>query len=69
MTDERGVVERQGVLDLSHLTSPDELAAITRISRVGAVVLPESLAGAYAAIPVSKVGATVFVPCGRISSW
>lgn len=64
MTDERGVIERQGVLDLSHLTSPDELAAITRISRVGAVVLPEALAGAYAAISVSRVGATVFVPQG-----
>ncbi|MGW4947004.1 hypothetical protein ACWEOZ_36085 [Actinoplanes sp. NPDC004185] len=62
MTDERGVIEEQGVLDLSHLTSPDELAAITRISGVGAVVVPESLAGAYAAIPVSDVGATVFVP-------
>jgi hypothetical protein len=64
MTDERGVIEGQGVLDLSHLTSPEELAAITRISGVGAVVLPESLAGAYAAIPVSEVGATVFVPDG-----
>jgi hypothetical protein len=64
MTDERGAIERQGVLDLSHLTSPDELAAITRISEVGAVVLPESLAGAYAAIPISEVGATVFVPDG-----
>ena len=64
MTDERGVIERQGVLDLSHLTSPEELAAITEISSVGAVVVPEALAGAYAAIPVSKVGATVFVPDG-----
>jgi hypothetical protein len=64
VTDERGVIEGQGVLDLSHLTSPDELAAITRISGVGAVVLPESLAGAYAAIPVSEVGATIFVPDG-----
>ena len=64
MTDEHGVIEDRGVLDLSHLTSPDELAAITRISEVGAVVLPESLAGAYAAIPVSEVGATIFVPDG-----
>jgi hypothetical protein len=64
MTDERGVVEGLGVLDLSHLTSPDELSAITRISEVGAVVVPESLAGVYAAIPVSEVGATVFVPDG-----
>jgi hypothetical protein len=64
MTGERGVIEGQGLLDLSHLTSPDELAAITRISEVGAVVLPESLAGAYAAIPVSEVGGTIFVPDG-----
>jgi hypothetical protein len=64
MTDERGVIGGLGMLDLSHLTSPDELATITRISEVGAVVLPESLAGAYAAIPVSEVGATVFVPDG-----
>ncbi|MBM2620532.1 hypothetical protein JIG36_34030 [Actinoplanes sp. LDG1-06] len=64
MTDERGVIEGQGVLDLSHLSSPDELAAITRISSVGAVVVPESLAGAYAGIPVSAVGGTVYVPDG-----
>jgi len=64
MSDERGVIEGQGLLDLSHLTSADELAAITRISQVGAVLVPESLAGAYAAIPVSEVGATIFVPDG-----
>jgi hypothetical protein len=58
------VIEEQGVLDLSHLTSADELAAITRIHEVGAVILPEALAGAYAAISVSEVGATVFVPPG-----
>ncbi|MBL7255749.1 hypothetical protein [Paractinoplanes lichenicola] len=64
MTDERGVIEGQGVLDLSHLTSPEQLAAITRISGVGAVVLPEALAGAYAGISVSDVGATIYVPEG-----
>jgi hypothetical protein len=64
MTDERGVVRGQGVLDLSHLTSADQLAAITRISEVGAVVVPAALAGAYAAISVSEIGATVFVPEG-----
>jgi hypothetical protein len=64
MSDERGVIEERAVLDLSHLTSADELAAITRISRVGAVVVPEKLAGAYAAIPVSEVAGTVFVPDG-----
>ncbi|MEV6633539.1 hypothetical protein AB0M54_22600 [Actinoplanes sp. NPDC051470] len=62
--DERGVIDAQGMLDLSHLTSPDQLAAITRISRVGVVVVPESLAGAYAAIPAEDVGSTVFLPDG-----
>jgi hypothetical protein len=68
MTDtdhpDRGVVSSQGVLDLSHLTSPDELAAITRIEGVGAVIVPEPLAGAYAAIPTEGVGGTVYVPAG-----
>ncbi|MFG1609080.1 hypothetical protein [Actinoplanes sp. NPDC049265] len=64
MSDERGVIGERAVLDLSHLTSADELAAISRISEVGAVVVPERLAGAYAAIPVSEVGVTVFVPDG-----
>jgi hypothetical protein len=62
--DERGVVSRQGVLDLSHLTSPEALAGISRIERVGAVIVPESLAAAYAAIPSSRVSATVYVPDG-----
>lgn len=62
--DEQGVVSRQAVLDLSRLTSPEQLAAISRIERVGAVVVPESLAGAYAKIPSSRVGATIYVPDG-----
>jgi hypothetical protein len=62
--DERGVVRGQAVLDLSHLTTADELAAITLIEGVGAVVVPESLAGGYAGIPSSGVGATVYVPDG-----
>ncbi len=61
---ERGVVHDQAVLDLSHVGSREELSAITRITDVGVVVVPESLAGAYAAIACSDVGATVFVPDG-----
>jgi hypothetical protein len=59
-----GVVSGRGALDLSHLRSPDDLAGITRIEGVGAVVVPESLAPAYLRIPTEGVGGTVFVPDG-----
>ena len=60
-----GVVLRdQPVLDLSHLTSPDQMAGISRIEDVAVVVVPQSLAGAYAAISVSDVAGTIFVPDG-----
>lgn len=41
---DRGVVSGQAVVDFSHLTSAEELAAISRIESVAAVVVPESLA-------------------------
>jgi hypothetical protein len=60
-----GVVLRdQPVLDLSHLTSPDQLAGISRIEDVAVVIVPQSLAGAYAAISVSDVAGTIYVPDG-----
>ena len=60
-----GVLLRdQPVLDLSHLTSPDQLAGIGRIEDVAVVVVPQSLAGAYAAISVSGVAGTIYVPDG-----
>jgi len=60
-----GVLLRdQPVLDLSHLTSPDQLAGIGRIEDVAVVVVPQSLAGAYAAISVSDVAGTIYVPDG-----
>jgi hypothetical protein len=61
---ESGVISRQGVLDLSHLTSADQLAGIRRIERVGTVIVPVSLAAAYATIPVTRVGNTIYVPDG-----
>jgi hypothetical protein len=61
---ESGVVSRQGVLDLSQLTSADQLAGIRRIERVGTVIVPVSLAAAYATIPVTRVGNTIYVPDG-----
>jgi hypothetical protein len=62
--DSRGVISGDAFVDFSHLTSADDLAAISRIEGVAAVVVPESLAAAYARIPSSGVAATVFVPDG-----
>ena len=58
------VISGEAVADFSHLTSPDELAAIGRIQEVGTVIVPQSLAAAYARIPTSEIGATVYVPDG-----
>ena len=62
--NDRGVVSRRAVVDFSHLRSPEELAAVSRLERVGTVIVPESLAAAYAKIPATRVGATIFVPDG-----
>jgi hypothetical protein len=63
-TPGRVVVRDQPVVDFSHLTSPDQLAGISRIEDVAVVVVPQSLAGAYAAIPTSDVAGTIYVPGG-----
>jgi hypothetical protein len=60
-----GVVLRdQPVVDFSHLTSPDQLAGISRIEDVALIVVPRSLAGAFAAISTSDVAGTIYVPDG-----
>ncbi|HKN99138.1 MAG TPA: hypothetical protein VJX10_18600 [Pseudonocardiaceae bacterium] len=59
---DRGVLSDHGTLDLSHLRTPEDLAPITRIEDVGTVVIRESLAAAYAAIPSHDIGSTVYVP-------
>jgi hypothetical protein len=61
---DRRVISGEAVVDFSHLTSPEELAAIARIEQVATVIVPQSLAAAYARIPTSEVAATVFVPDG-----
>jgi hypothetical protein len=58
------VVSNQPVADFSHLTEPEQLTAISRIEGVALVIVPEALAGAYAAIPSSRVAATIYVPGG-----
>jgi hypothetical protein len=60
----RVVVSDQPIADFSHLTAPEQLAAISRIEGVALVIVPASLAGAYAAIPTSGVAATIYVPDG-----
>jgi hypothetical protein len=63
-TADRVVLRDQPVVDFSHLTSPDQLAGISQIEDVALVVVPQSLAGAYAAISVSDVAGTIYVPDG-----
>ena len=58
------VVRDEAILDLSHLTEPGQLAAISRIEDVAVVVVPESLAAAYAKIPTVDVASTLYVPSG-----
>jgi len=58
------VVSDQPVADFSHLTAPEQLAVISRIENVALVIVPESLAAAYAAISLSQVAATIYVPDG-----
>jgi hypothetical protein len=60
----KGVLRDNAVVDFTHLRSPEELSSVSRIEDVGAVIVPESLAAAYAAIPASDVGATLYVPDG-----
>lgn len=58
------VVSGEAVLDLSHFTRPDELAVFSRIEKTAVVIVPETLAAAYSAIPTAHVASTLYVPVG-----
>jgi hypothetical protein len=58
------VIKDEAILDLSHFTEPAQLSAISRIEDVAVVVVPESLAAAYATIPTTDVASTLYVPSG-----
>ena len=58
------VISGEAVVDLSHLTEPGQLDAISRIQKAAVVIVPEALAGAYAAIPTGQVASTLYVPSG-----
>lgn len=62
--DQPGVIANVAVLDLTAMRSREELAQIKSISRVANVIVPESLAGALAAIPMRKVANILAVPDG-----
>jgi len=47
-SQDRVVISDQPVVDFSHLTSPEQLAVIREIKDVALVIVPESLAAAYA---------------------
>jgi hypothetical protein len=66
VTDRRlaGAIEDVDLLDLTPLTSAEDLAGITRISDVAILLVPESLMPAAVAIPMDDVAMVVPVPDG-----
>ena len=66
MTDRRlaGVINDVALLDLTPMTSAEELNGITRISDVAIVLAPESLMSAVVAIPMHDVAMVIPVPDG-----
>ena len=60
-----GAISNVGVLDLTGMKSTEELAGIGSISRLGIVLVPETLMSGLLAVPMEKVGATVPVPAGE----
>jgi hypothetical protein len=59
------VISGQAFLDLTHLT-PEQMAGIDRIEGIATVLLRESQSAAYAAISVSGVASTLYVPDGNL---
>jgi hypothetical protein len=66
VTDRRltGEINDVAMLDLTALTSAEELAGVTRISDVAALLVPASLMSAVVAIPMDDVAMVIPVPDG-----
>ena len=66
MTDRRltGEINDVAMLDLTALSSAEDLAGVTRISDVAALLVPESLMSAVVAIPMDDVAMVIPVPDG-----
>jgi hypothetical protein len=58
-------ISGMGVLDLTGMSRPEELANISSIHGVGTILVPKSLSGRLAAIPMHGVGSVVPVPDGE----
>ena len=54
-----------GMLDLTTMTSEDDLAGIEQIRNVGLILVTEQLAHVLARIPQRNVGSTLAVPAGE----
>ena len=66
---EEGIIRNVATLDLTTVSSAEELSRIKGIRNVAVIYVPESLAGALAAIPQRNVANVVPVPNGaRINS-
>jgi hypothetical protein len=63
-TTQTGEIANMAVLDLTSLRDPQDLDAITSISNVAMVLVPESLAGRLTRIPIRNVASVVPVPDG-----
>jgi hypothetical protein len=66
VTDRRleGEIRDVAMLDLTPMTSAEDLAGITRISDVAIVLVPEALMAAVVGIPMDDVAMVVPVPAG-----
>lgn len=62
--EERTTISNMALLDLTGSGSAEELAAIDGISNVAVILVPESLSGALARIPMRDVASIVPVPDG-----
>jgi len=60
-----GVIREVGLLDLRYAKTEEDLAGITLIEEVGAILIPEHLGAALARIPMSEVGGIVPIPHDR----
>ena len=69
MTDRRleGVIRDVAMLDLTPLTSADDLAGITRLEDVAIVLAPESLMPAVVGVPAGSVGRGAARPASSTS--
>jgi hypothetical protein len=64
MTELAGTIRGVAVLDLTPITSAEELQRITSIEGVALILVPESLVGTLSGIPQVGVAATVPIPDG-----